>query len=401
MLIRGVMRTRDNQDELAPGDMFFFFDNTLHYNQEKMMKCFLTAGGEQLESKEVKKIYITIDEDSLRSRKGLVRQGASFDQIEVLSLVTSSDIHAELKMNPRKHFPGTNLGNKIGDVLMPDIDNMWKTTCKEKIIIHGSFRIACGNRTPGEDKDTAPGRGQRRTTPDTIEPVFWHGRSLKLYEELIFSYDLKAIIDFTPGDGTLLNACARRRLPYMCFGLSECHNNLLKQRAITSLLESCTVEGEAGCCSKRNVSISIQWSIDHRFVERRPIDISLIRSCVLRPAVGVRWIIGAMAPAQRNLSSPSRNPCRSIGQDLYDPKIAAMMRNSQVPKPPPHKKLRTAGDDPKPACTPASSSGSGGTAMDDFKKKLEALRAEKGGGEGKEGGGAGASSAAAGGDGGD
>ena len=244
MLIRGVMRTRDNQDDLAPGDMYFMFDNHLHYNQDKMLKCFLTAAGEQLETREVKKIYITIDEDSMRSRKGLVRQGSSFDQIEVLSLVTAADIHADLKMTPRKHYPGSNLGNKIGDVVMQDIDSMWKSTCKEKVVIHGIYRVATGGRTPGEDKDTAPGRGQKRATPETIEPVFWHGRPLKLYEELMFSYDLKAIIDFTPGDGVLLNACARRRLPYVCFGLSECHMNLLKQRCMTSLLESSTVEGE-------------------------------------------------------------------------------------------------------------------------------------------------------------
>ena len=126
MMIRGVMRSRDNPDELAPGDMFFMFDNHMHHNQDKMMKCFLNSAGEQLETREVKKIYLTIDEDSLRSRKGLVRQGSSFDQIEVLSLVAAADIHAELKLNPRRHYLGSDLGKKIGAVAMPRVDSMWR-----------------------------------------------------------------------------------------------------------------------------------------------------------------------------------------------------------------------------------------------------------------------------------
>ena len=67
---------------------------------------------------------------------------------------------------------------------------------------------------------------------------------MKLYEELISSYNLHAIIDVSPGDGVLMNACARYRLPYLGFCLSTNRVDLLKQGCLTSLLESMFQEGE-------------------------------------------------------------------------------------------------------------------------------------------------------------
>jgi hypothetical protein len=237
------MKTRDEPDVLHSGDMYFMFDNTVHHHQQQLLKCFTTATGDQVDKKEVKKIYLSIDEDTLRLRRGLVRQGASFDQIEILSVCTASDIHSDLPMLPRCQYKGTNLGNKIGDIELPDLDTLWKLSCKQKIALHGVYRVAVGGRTPGEE-DSGPGRGQKRKTMDTVEPVFWHARPLKLYKELLGSYKLAAIIDLTTGDGTLATHCAKSRIPYMGFTLSETHSELLKHRCVSALLESSCVEGE-------------------------------------------------------------------------------------------------------------------------------------------------------------
>ncbi len=243
MLLRGLMRTRDDPETLHPKDLFLIFDNHVHHHTQQMLKCFIKENGDQLEHKELKKVYITMDEESLRSRKGLIRTGVTFDQIEMLTLVTSTDLHATLPMAARMHYPGTNLGNKIGDVILPDLDSLWKMACKQKLPLHGPFRVAVGGRTPGEEED-APGRGTKRKTPDTIEPVFWHARPQKLYQELMSSYRLGAIIDLAAGDGTLAMICAKQRTPYLGFTLTDVHAEFLKHRCAAALLESAFVEGE-------------------------------------------------------------------------------------------------------------------------------------------------------------
>ncbi len=237
------MRTRDDPDNLHPKDVFLLFDNHVHHHTQQILKCFIKGNGDHLEHKEMKKVYITIDEESLRSRKGLIRAGVSFDQIEILTLVTFRDLHTTLPVAARLHYPGTNLGNKIGDVVLPDIDSLWKMACKQKLPLHGQFRVAVGGRTPGEEED-APGRGTKRKTGETIEPVFWHARPEKLYQELISSYKLGAIIDLTAGDGALAMICAKKRTPYLGFTLTDVHTEFLKHRCATALLESSFVEGD-------------------------------------------------------------------------------------------------------------------------------------------------------------
>lgn len=68
------MRSRDVAG-ISDGDLYFLFDNCVHFNQNQALKCFVTETGEPCEAKEIKKIYLSMDEDSLRSRKGVVRQG--------------------------------------------------------------------------------------------------------------------------------------------------------------------------------------------------------------------------------------------------------------------------------------------------------------------------------------
>ena len=117
--------------------------------------------------------------------------------------------------------------------------------------------------------------------------------------------------------------------------------------------------------------------------------------------IGVRSIIGAMVERAATLI-PSRygHICcppaapRLIGQDLYDPKIAAMMKGSQTPKPPPNKKQKTEAKVEAKAEVPPTSdgnsagsgAGSGANVMADFKKKLDELRSAKAGGAASEGG---------------
>lgn len=88
--------------------------------------------------------------------------------MEGLSIVTANEM--SLAAAKRLHYPGTNQGNKIGDVVLPDTASLWTLSCEEKLPIMGRFRVAVGGQTPGVGED-GPGRGAKRKAPDTREPV--------------------------------------------------------------------------------------------------------------------------------------------------------------------------------------------------------------------------------------
>ena len=242
MLLRGIISSRGEPgDELDDGDMFFVLDNCEHHHMPTMLKCFVNDQGNSI-PKKTKLIYINYDEDSLRQRKGCVRPRTSFDCVEHMTIVTRSDFVQTLPHCKRLHYNGSNISNKLGDVVLGNYETLWSLPCKVKYDIHGVYRVACGGPTPEEE---GPGRGVKRKTVQTVEPVFWRGRPLKCYQTLISDYKLeKGIIDLTPGDGTLLIHCAKERIPYFAFALSEAHAAALKQRAVQVILEAMFTAGD-------------------------------------------------------------------------------------------------------------------------------------------------------------
>jgi hypothetical protein len=242
MLLRGLMTSRGEPgDELDDGDMVFVTDNCEHHHLPALMKCFINDGGNPV-PKKIKLIYVMYDEDSLRQRKGCVRPGTSFDCVEHMNIVTKNDFTQTLPHCKRLHYGGSNISNKIGDVVLANYEALWSLPCKLKYDIHGAFRIACGGPTADEE---GPGRGNKRKTVHTVEPVFWRGRPVKFYQTLISDYKLeKGIIDLTAGDGTFMIHCAKERIPYLGFTLSEAHSKALKQRATQMLLKSMFTAGD-------------------------------------------------------------------------------------------------------------------------------------------------------------
>ena len=76
-----------------------------------------------------------------------------------------------------------------------------------------------------------------------MEPAFWHCRDPKMYQEMRVSYCLCAVIDFSMGSGDFALECAKARVPYHGFALSEKHASLVKKRIVQEMLGRCG----AGC----------------------------------------------------------------------------------------------------------------------------------------------------------
>ena len=156
-------------NQLAAYDMFFVFDNHHPMNLTKCSGIFVNSDGDRVPKQEYN-VTLTYDKESQRARKTEVRDaGALTDQLEVMRIVTQN-VFADMGLPQRSRlgYPGTNMGNKIGDVVLMPYATQWQEACIIKHAIHGSKRQAVGGKTDGEDDI---GRGQKRKTLDTIEPV--------------------------------------------------------------------------------------------------------------------------------------------------------------------------------------------------------------------------------------
>lgn len=96
MLLRGVLGSRGEPgDEIDPGDLFLFFDNSHHYHMQQLLNCMTTSQGNKI-PKESRQVYLTYDEESTRLRKGCVRSGTALDLVEHLMLVSRSELATTL-----------------------------------------------------------------------------------------------------------------------------------------------------------------------------------------------------------------------------------------------------------------------------------------------------------------
>ena len=180
MLLSGINRTRHGKPtDLHERDLYFAFDNMIAFNQSAVLKCFQDDDGNQL-AKTTKKMCVNLDEESVRARRGLVRPGTNFEQVEVMTIISNEEFVHRMPFTKRTHYSGSNLGNKIGDVVLDNLDYLWKLKVEDKIKLHGRFRIDVGGKTKGEVDP--PGRGVKRKSGKDEEPVFWHARPVKFFD---------------------------------------------------------------------------------------------------------------------------------------------------------------------------------------------------------------------------
>ena len=245
MILRAVLKTRDPEglgDAMQPKDLYFVFDNCSAHIAKKAYDCFVNEKGDKL-AMHTHKVHYTVDEDSLCARKCLVRT-AVCEQVEIMHISASQDFGSiGMPYVRRKHFNGTNMGTKLGDVVLPNYATLWSETCKAKHDLYGKFRVACGGPTKGQGED-APGRGTKRKTPSTVEPVFWHGRPGVVWAEILHSYRLGAVVDLTVGDGQLALQCARQRIPYFGFCLTAVHATKLCEHLIEEIMNGMLQESD-------------------------------------------------------------------------------------------------------------------------------------------------------------
>lgn len=187
-------------------------------------------------AKEKTQCFLHYEEDSVSKRKAVNRGFGAMNQVE--TLITFSESVVKIPKKNRLHTGGSNLGNLIGPIgLTPfDSSDVWKLTPASKKKLLGQVgKILVGGACPAEDGASANPKPTFEN--GTTEPVMWWSSPVKLYEEFLHSFCLKAVIDLTAGDGHFALACLREKKPYVGVVFGECHRDMLYARLVRQVFK--------------------------------------------------------------------------------------------------------------------------------------------------------------------
>ena len=193
-----------------------------------------------------KQLFVMLSEDCLKQRRARVRGAATLHQVEFLYMLSREPLM--LPEKKRIHYNGTNKGDLVGFVNLPEWETAWALTFDEKKKLYGKHRVAVGGPSCDDDDDeddvdmgaaddgdvppTVPSTAtSTSTTVSTsngrlgtdIEPVFYQAMPVEFYEDLMSSCFLSDVIHLTAGDGAAAKAALARRVNYFGVCLSENH----------------------------------------------------------------------------------------------------------------------------------------------------------------------------------
>ena len=98
-----------------------------------------------------------------------------------------------------------------------------------------------GNPGKGDDEDEPPAQARKDST---VEPVLFHSMSPHLWSELLYDFEVGAVIDLTAGDGAAALAALRAGLAYTGVTLSAAHSTELRKYLYMAALQAAATEGD-------------------------------------------------------------------------------------------------------------------------------------------------------------
>ena len=188
----------------------------------------------QGKAKNVRELHVFYQQKSLEARLEKVRGFMNLNQTEKIYMVTQKPL--TLTERDRLHFDGTNRGNCLGPVAMQTFDDpsVWRlgSKLKKEVIGKTGARILVGGglSTLGLSPEDLKKISEAPKLQNQEEPVFYHASPPVIGEELMHSYELKAIFALTAGAGDMAMTCLRNRKPFFGICLSEAHKDALLAR---------------------------------------------------------------------------------------------------------------------------------------------------------------------------
>ena len=226
--LAGLRLRAKSESEICDRDIWFVPDAGKDGNKSVLLSPF------QGKEKVVRELHVWFEQKSLELRLEKVRGFMALNQAEKIHMITQKSL--DLVEHDRLHFAGTNRGNCIGPIAMPTFDDaaVWKVNVKIKREIigkhGGKVLVGGGLLIPGATPEDIKKLSEPPKFATADEPVFYHATPICLDEELMHSYELRAVFCLTAGSGEMALTCLRNRRPYFGICLSTAHKEALLAR---------------------------------------------------------------------------------------------------------------------------------------------------------------------------
>ena len=233
---RDRFRTPHTDGVLPATDLYFLLDGG------RDIASGLTAffRGKETTSKQLHVIY---EPDSLLKRYSRVKGFMTHSSLESIKVVAASFPASLNTPRPRKFYGGTTALNAICNVPVPLRAEQWNMSWGEKKLILAGSMIPVGGRAAGVDPDDDDEAPVRRTDA-TVEPVFFHTVSSSLWSEILYDFEVGAVIDLTAGDGAVAMAAIRAGCPYAGVALTDAHVTELRKHLHKTAFQAAATEGD-------------------------------------------------------------------------------------------------------------------------------------------------------------
>ena len=125
------------------------------------------------------------------------------------------------------NFNGSTAGSIVGPVVMPSLDATWEVQWQQKQALYSPKNFVAGGKLADDQEELECKKQNAERTPDSKEPAFYHSYPETLYEDLLKAFNIKGVIDLTPGEGVLARAAFKRSIPFVGLPFTESHRDLL------------------------------------------------------------------------------------------------------------------------------------------------------------------------------
>jgi hypothetical protein len=219
---------------VQPNDMFFCNDGGRPVNGTKLCNLFKWAAevatGEKRTPLIMKKkgIVISYNEQSVRETKRASRGFSGLKTVETMYVITKQSI--ELPMKTRKHYTGTNQGEAIENVMIPNLGATWCAEVQVKKTIYGPRRVRVGGPDPDAESDGGDSDEDEARTDETVEPVFWRNIPRKLIDELMFDFSVCGMLDLTMESGEKALTAIENGIIYTGVCMTDVHLEMVQGR---------------------------------------------------------------------------------------------------------------------------------------------------------------------------
>jgi hypothetical protein len=166
-------------------------------------------------------------------------------QIERLFIYMNAD--CAIPDGKRKYYAGTNRGQCWGPIVLPDVSTLWHVRLEDKKNIYMDAIRPVGGKADGDedidDAEMAAVEDETKQTKDSLVPLCWHAMPKMFWQEVLYTFKAKGIVDFTPGDGTLAEAAIEAKILYLGFGHTVAHCDSLRTRLVDRVFRLMQDEG--------------------------------------------------------------------------------------------------------------------------------------------------------------